>query len=183
MEQFTKKIWDLAVTCSKGSDISDYQIYFDNDTYEKFSKGFQECYDDIKDNYMEKSVSALDRHKVAAIIIVSFITAEPLKIRNLSEDKIFLGNENLAFEIGLSYMQHELNKILQKNGINQKIVQYKMPEAMACETYYIDIVCRNLYHNKKRWGLNPLDLAERLFLIEYITLISEGIDPLRLRKM
>lgn len=181
MKPLINEIWNLVKAGSKS--ILNKQIYFD-DVFDEFSNEFKRSYDDILRNYMDNSVIALDRHKVAAIIIISLIKAEPLKIRNLSDDMIFLGNENLAFQIGLSYMQHELNKTLLEKGVNRKIVQYKMPEAMACETYYIDIVCRNLYYSKVRedWGLNPLDLSERLFLIEYLTLINEGIEPLRLRE-
>mgnify|MGYP006868100695 FL=1 len=41
----------------------------------------------------------------------------------------------------------------------------------------MDIICRNLYYAKTDYKLNPLDLADRLFLVEYFALSSEGIVP------
>lgn len=181
MKPLIDEIWNLVKIGAES--VLNEDIELNKDAYDIFSNEFKSSYDDILTQYMSDDVTALDRHKVAAIIIISLIKAGPLRINDLSDDKIFLGNENLAFQIGLSYMQHELNKILLQKGINRKIAQYKMPEAIACETYYIDIVCRNLYFTKVRkdWGLNPLDLSERLFLIEYITLVSEGIEPKKLK--
>lgn len=44
--------------------------------------------------------------------------------------------------------------------------------------HLIWILCaRNLYYAKTDYKLNPLDLADRLFLVEYIALMKEGIDP------
>ena len=181
MKPLIDEIWNLVETGSESA--LNENIKLNLSARDKFSDEFESSYQDILTQYMSDDVKALDRHKVAAIIIISLIKAEPLTISNLSDDKIFLGNENLAFQIGLSYMQHELNKVLMEKGLHRKISQYKMPEAIACETYYIDIVCRNLYFTKIRreWGLNPLDLSERLFLIEYITLVSEGIEPQKLK--
>lgn len=181
MRPLIDEIWSLVNIGFKS--VSNDNIKLNQDAYNVFFEEFESCYRDILTQYMSSDVKSLDRHKVAAIIIISLLKANPLEIVNLPEEKIFLGNENLAFQIGLSYMQHELNKILSEKGIQRKIAQYKMPEAIACETYYIDIVCRNLYFTKMRndWGFNPLDLSERLFLIEYITLISEGIEPKKLK--
>lgn len=41
----------------------------------------------------------------------------------------------------------------------------------------MDIMCRNLYYAKTDFTLNPLDLADRLFLVEYIALTKDGINP------
>ena len=41
----------------------------------------------------------------------------------------------------------------------------------------MEIMCRNLYYAKNDYKLNPLDLADRLFLVEYIALTKEGIAP------
>lgn len=53
----------------------------------------------------------------------------------------------------------------------------ELPNAQSCGTPYMEIMCRNLYYAKNDYKLNPLDLADRLFLVEYIALTKEGIAP------
>ena len=53
-----------------------------------------------------------------------------------------------------------------------------MPNAISCNTSFEDIMIRNLVYaeDNPKWGLNPLAIAENLFLLEYITIIQKGID-------
>ena len=182
MQPLLSEIWQLV---KLGADSAvDEGISFHEEKFDTFVKCFKDTYENILTNYMHSDVKALDRHKVTAILIISLIEAEPLEITNLPPNKIFLGNENLALQIGLSYMQRELNDVLQEKGIKRKIAQYNMPMPISCDTSYIDVMGRNLYLSKTvyEWKINPLELSERLFLIEYITLIGEGINPYELRE-
>ena len=185
MQPLLSEIWKL-VKLGVNSEV-DMGISFHEERFNVFASCFEKNYKNILNHYMSSDVKALDRHKVTAILIISLIETEPLEIANLPPNKIFLGNENLALQIGLSYMQHELNDVMQEKGIKRKIAQYNMPMPISCNTSYIDVMGRNLYFSKSvdewgdEWGLNPLELAERLFLIEYITLMCEGINPYELR--
>ena len=44
-----------------------------------------------------------------------------------------------------------------------------MPTDMACKTDYFDILTHNLYFSRNDYMLNPLDLVDKLFLLEYLT--------------
>lgn len=182
MKPLLEEIWRLVAL---GADsVVDKSISFQKEKYGEFVKCFENIYGNILTNYMYSDVKALDRHKVAAILIIALIEVEPLEIENLPHNKIFLGNENLALQIGLSYMQNELNDVLQEREIKRKISQYNMPMPISCGTSYINVMGRNLYLSKTvdEWKLNPLELSERLFLVEYITLIGEGINPYELKE-
>lgn len=154
----------------------DSYIIENNDIKEKFEKSFQNLYVQILQNYMDVKTETLDRHKVAAILLISIIETDILRSEHNSK-KIFMGNYILASDTALTYMLSELNSRLkskQQNIINS----YYFPEALACETNYYRIFYRNLYYIDKSntWTMNPLDLAERLFLLEYITLKENKID-------
>lgn len=179
MRQLIESVWE---SIKKAQQLySDKQhVNFDVSDIKKdsFSKKFQEAYDVMKKKYMSKDVVALDRHKVAALIICTIVDEEIVTYtKNLDPNYIFLGNEMVALSVGLSYMQRSLNDRLQELSINKKINGYHMPTAMACKTDYFDIFARNLYFSKTNYVLNPLDIADKLFLIEYLTLKNEMIEP------
>ena len=152
-------------------------IEFHGKRYTDFKAIFKAEYDHIADHYMEKPEEPLDRHKVAAIIIVSIIKSNILEGK-AAEGYVFLGNYILATDIALLYMLNEINKRLTLKG-EKEISQYFFPAAMSCQTDYYMIFFRNLYfaHTDDAWRLNTLDIAERLFLIEFMTLEKNGVDP------
>lgn len=75
-------------------------------------------------------------------------------------------------------MQDRLNKKLVDKGENP-IGKIWMQDALSCDTPYFEILCRNLFYAKSDagWNINPLDMAEKLFILEYVTLEKNGIDP------
>lgn len=179
MKQAIDSIWE---SIEKVQDIysKSAEIVIDVSPEKKasFDKNFRAMYKLIKDNYMKPDVVALDRHKVAAIIICTIIDEEIVSTNKQTEnDVVFLGSEMIALSVGLSYMQRSLNDILQEIAVPKIINGYHMPIAMACKTDYFDILARNLYFAKKHYVLNPLDIADKLFLVEYLTLKNEMIDP------
>lgn len=179
MNQAIESIWE-AIGKAQEIYAENNEISFDITDAKKnsFSKKFQQTYFDIKKKYMKPDVIALDRHKVAAIIICTIIEEDIVKpTKEIDKNTIFLGSEMIALSVGLSYMQRSLNDILSELSIPKIINGYYMPTAMACQTDYFDIMARNLYFSRKSYVLNPLDLADKLFLIEYLTLESEMIDP------
>lgn len=147
------------------------------DRSKEFTSSYVEQYKNILENYMKNKEESLDRHKVAAIVIIAVIKAKVLASQK-SNDK-FTGNYALAVDVALNYMLDEVNEILKKQKSQQQLEGYVFPTATTCNTEYYKIFYRNLYYinTNPDWRLNPLDIADRLFLLEYITLLEKGIDP------
>lgn len=175
MTPLIEKTWDTVCVGAKIMCNEDSQMVFDPSRKENYFSTFKKIHAQIL-QYMEDEKLPLDRHKIASIIIVSALTANVLESTN--ENGIFLGNYILATEVALSYMLGELNEILKEQ--EQKTVDsFFFPKAISCNTNYFRIFYRNLYYsqNNAEWGLNPLDMAERLFLLEYMTLVKNNINP------
>jgi len=142
-----------------------------------FFQKFEKYIDMIKTKFMSPEVKDLDRHKVAAIIICSIIESEIIQLNYICNDEeAFIGNEKLAVTIGLSYMRDTLKRMLQGVPGEEAFEEYHFPEPFACNTKYINILCRNLFYSYNEFMLNPIDLANELFLLEYISLLQCGID-------
>lgn len=169
--------WDLLDGEYKKYNQNNPQFKFDKTKKEVFKEKFIRSYNEIIKKFMEPSVKTLDRHKVAALIMVSILEADAISYENLDDDCVFIGAELLALKVGLAYMVEKLNEKLASRGISQKIEEFEFPDAQSCATPYMEIICRNLYYAKEYYILNPLDLADRLFLIEYIALSKKEIDP------
>lgn len=152
-------------------------LNFDESKKSEFKSIFEKKYSHIMKTYMDESVKSLDRHKVAALIIISLIDVSPISIDKLSDEYIFIANELIALKVGLAYMLKKMNDILSEKGNSNKLEQFTFPMAQSCDTPYMDVMCRNLYYAKRDYMLNPLDLADRLFLIEYISLLKSGVNP------
>lgn len=169
--------WSLLTTeCNKCSKENP-NFKFDESKKDIFKDYFIDKYKKTKDDYMDPSVDFLDRHKVAALIIISILETHAISYDNLNEDYVFIGAELMALKVGLAYMVEKLNEKLSSRGEVKKIEKVIFPNAQSCNTPYIEIMCRNLYYAKRDYVFNPLDLADRLFLVEYITLLSHGINP------
>lgn len=175
MTPLIEETWKLVVV---GADLvrnSDSNVTADFSTESIYKTEFKELYNKVG-NYMEDAQKPLDRHKIAAIVMIATIRASVLK--SSEQENKFVGNYVLAEEVGLSYMLGMLNKRLKEKG-KEELKEFYFPNALACETSYFRIFYRNLYfaNESEDWGLNPLDIAERLFLLEYLTLEKNGIDP------
>lgn len=180
MTKTIKYVWNVlngAIEAISDDDKTNSLVIRSKD-FDFFKKTFNDLYSQIMKGYMQKGVDNLDRHKVAAIIIVSIIKTVDIDYKNLPKSNVFWGIETVAVNIGLNFMCGELNEILKSNGYDGKVEKYDMPNAICCDTCFEDIMIRNLVYSEdnKEWGLNPLSLAENLFLLEYITIIQKGID-------
>lgn len=176
MTPIIENAWTLLENEYQKYSKENVDFILDKNKKEYFKQAFKKHYNEIKDNYMLPSVKYLDRHKVAAIIIVSILESNAVSYNNLDKDCVFIGNELLAIKVGLAYMTENLNEKLSEKNVGKKIEKVVFPEALSCETSYIEIMCRNLYIAKTDYKLNPLDIADRLFLLEYIILLKNGID-------
>ena len=152
-------------------------ICFNEDKYNEFHDVFEATYRAIRAEYMKENVTALDRHKVAAVMIVTTIETQVISYSEpIPEGQHFLGSEMLSTEVALSWMLDTLNKKLVEVG-KVPIEAYFMPQAFSCDTPYFEIFTRNLFFTHKDYRLSPLDISEKLFLMEYITLLKNDIAP------
>jgi len=178
MTSTINKTWRLFVGIAQGADVERKYFEVKEESKELYAKEFRRLYNQLRDNYMEKKNEPLDRHKVASIIMISIVKADALRcLVTELEGKVFFALYEAAVATGLSYMQYEFNCILLKNQKN-KINQYLLPEAFSCSTSYRDILARNLYYANMsgEWGMNPLDLSEKMFLLECLTIKELDID-------
>lgn len=173
-----KMIWSLTYQFADKICREDENIV-SNDLDESariFGESFKNEYFSIINNNMKADVTTLDRHKVAAITAISIVKANPLTMKNNTNTKSkFVGNESLAINVALSYMLSDLNILLQQNNV-ERVEQYIMPEAWSCDTEYAMVLIRDLFYTKESKSYNALTLANNFFLLEYITLLSKGVN-------
>lgn len=179
MRQTIERTWELLENTIKQIDKKTPGVVLSKGAYRRFDDNFRKLYNEIKEHYMENDVKNLDRHKVASIIIVSIIKANAIVYQGkVEQGKEFFGQYLIATSVGMTYMQYELNKLLVEKN-EKTITKLWFPSPISCDTPYFEIFCRNLYfaNCNNNWGLNPLDVAEKLFILEYITLEKYGINP------
>jgi len=152
-----------------------------------FLNNFCNRYMFVMDTFMASDVKFLDRHKVAAIAIIEFIESNVLTYEcpKINNNMLFIPEYILALQTGLAFMQRMLNILLESQGMNT-VDKWHWPTSLSCpNNEFILIMARHLYFTKKRSTLgneryatnfNELDLAERLFYIEWITLKEKMID-------
>lgn len=169
------KLLDAAVVQAREQDDG---ILLNENAREKYAETLTDKYKFMM-KFMKPSVSSLDRHKVASIIIASIIETDAVIYeKEIPEDSSFFGKYMIAVSVGLSYMLERLNVRLNDKGI-KKIERYRFPVAFSCATPYFEIFSRNLYltHERTDWKINLLDMPEILFFIEYFTLKENDIEP------
>lgn len=158
-------------------------VVFHREAKACFVDTFKIKYKEIMEEYMDSSVESLDRHKQAAILIYCTTSCGIFTpCRELTKDEIFVGEQQIALLLGLSFMKDRLNDILKEN--NQPVIEkYVFPKAYSCKTEYFDILTRDLYLQTHRdSSVYLLFLAHILFFIEYLTLCNTEIDDNILRE-
>lgn len=175
MKELVEAVWKNIKQTTTYYKKSNKNIVLNESKKDEFKNEFENMYKEIRSKYMKENVKFLDRHKTAALIIVCMTKCELTYLENKDENLVYLGNEMFSTEIAFNWMLNSLNKTLRKNGIKE-LKDYILPEPFTCKTRYFEVFCRNLYFAKMDFVLNPLEIAEKLFLIEYITLLKSGID-------
>lgn len=179
MNEMIMGAWNVLDIATTQVCLRDSKVVLDNSKIDEFAKLFQKKYDDVKSLFMKKSVSYLDRHKVASILMASAIEADVVRYDGeIPEGDVFIGKYLIAVSAGLNYMQDSLNEKL-KEKRQEPIKEFFFPVAFSCKTPYLQIFARNLYftHEKTEWKFNLLNMSENLFFLEYLTLKEKGIDP------
>ncbi|MCL2420760.1 MAG: hypothetical protein FWD03_02780 [Defluviitaleaceae bacterium] len=170
-----------------------FVLEIDREKKNIFISSFCKRYKFVVDNHMKAGYEALDRHKVAAIAIIEFIRTDIIKgypSAELVNGNLCIPDCLLALQTGLASMLVRFNKLLKKRDI-KPVDKWHMPESLSCpENTFFIIMARNLYFAKRRsdkeygeytTGFDELALAERLFYIEWITILKEGIDYTKLQ--
>lgn len=183
MQGIKKQVWEMFISVGEQMMKEDSDIVLNYAAEQYFSNSFDILYKYTKKEYMRDSVVYLDRHKVAAIVIIAFARANVLGYGKHLDGSMFWGNYKLAISVGLSYMLDMFNNELRENGNNITIKKYIMPEVLMDNIPYIDVLARNIYITELegKSEVNVLNLAEKLYLLEYITMEKYGISPIDLK--
>ena len=160
---------------------NEQNLVFHDENYDVYDELFRNKYQDILNRFMRETTE-LDSHKQAALITICCLEADVIT-HKVAEGTISIIPEIIAVNVGMSYMNDRLNELLNKKRIERRIPQYSLPLAISCETPYMEIICRLLYYNKNEEDMcfNVLELSDRYFLLEYINLIQNGIEPYLLK--
>lgn len=182
-----EKLWDaLQESCDLwNKKESSAQLTFHSERREEFIDIFAKYYESIKEQFMTSDTKALDTHKQVAIMMISAWEANVIEQAPCEEGQIPLGCQAVILDVALSYLEQSVNKKLA--DIKVRPIKLKLPEALACDTSYFNILRRMLYYElflgrqqgSNGYGMtyNILEWSDRFFLLEYITLLENGIDP------
>lgn len=165
-------LWNEMIKEAERSSKIDENIILNKERKLVFQEIFEEIYNKIKCQHMKDEVVFLDRHKVAAIIICSVIKTKIFECRIINENEVFLGNYCLALSAGLSYLQYELNQMLQEKG-KLPIEKIIFPDVMYGKLSYKENLINMLYISDLEDSLNVLGLANIMFLLEQINLLQK----------
>ena len=105
--------------------------------------------------------------------------------QSVKDDEIALAPYAVALNVGLSFLLDRLNEKLTAAGAKE-IEEFQLPFPIACDTPYFESLCRMLYYEDNNEGksgisyemsLNMVEWADRFFLLEYILLQKNKINP------
>lgn len=161
------------------------KLTFHSERKKEFIDFFAKYYETIKGQFMTPETKALDTHKQAAIMLISAWEANAIEQTPCEEGQIPLGCQAVMLDVAFSYLEQSINRKLE--DIRVRPIKLKLPEALACDTSYFNILRRMLYYElptrgrqgseKYKMNYNILEWSDRFFLLEYITLLENGIDP------
>lgn len=136
----------------------------------KIYKFYQQKRNQVKLNFMQKNVVALDGHKVAACFIYAILRCKPFKIsfskRNLPEE-ILLANEFLAFYVALNIVD-----MYRRHSTDSKNFVTKIPETYSDNddpNSFIKNTCKSLHYIYSIKHIDIFAYSTILFLLEKYT--------------
>lgn len=183
MKETREAIWNAILIESKKIMKDDPSIVMYTDSEKLFHQNFNYYHSLIIDKFMKLRDKHLDRHKIAAIIICSILKSDILGIAcgqesNQTIDDIFLANEKLALNIALSDMYQRLLSECGDGKIpyDKIFSDYVFPVPLSCDRDYTEVICRDLYFSKKYFELDPLSIANFLFLLEAYSFDASNIE-------
>lgn len=170
--------------------------FHDSQKKDLFEKKFIHLCNYIRETFMSPNTETLDSHKQAAALVISAIECKLVAPKNKDNSMLLY---NTALGLGILYLQNRMNEQLHNLKLIDKNTEIKIsfPTAFACDTPYFSIMTRLLYYedSSKEQGedlkpylnydgstlkYNILEMSDRFFLLEYITLLENHINPLKL---
>jgi len=179
-------LWDKVIVpqakiiTNKYGDIV-FADYLKDSIYMEICELINHC----KKHYMKNSDKFVDRHKVAACVMIGLLKYTPMKIAGASyytpNANSWCFNENLSITAGLSILVSFIKESLKSevgqnkisideyNNLSQKIENgIKFPTTKHGD--YRTNWTSELYHTRKDGAYNLLALAHELFFLEHTTL-------------
>ncbi len=176
-------VWNAVIKETEKMMAVDETLVMFTDAENLFYKNFNYYYNLIVINFMKSGDKNLDRHKVAAVIICAILESNILGIARGEEgrqtiDDIFLANEKIAVNIAFSYMYQELLQEYDNGKIpyDKLFDSFVFPKPLSCDREYTEIICRDLFFAKTYFQLNPLSIANFLFLLEAYSFEVLGLE-------
>ncbi|MCC8074975.1 MAG: hypothetical protein LIO95_03365 [Clostridiales bacterium] len=137
---------------------------------------------EYKSKYMSSNTSELDRHKVAAIMVVEGLERDVIDSSKIDEqlgpDTINIGAEKVLLVAALDFITATVNQIFEKEkeknpGVGlERFPGFVLPDAWSCDTEFINIMSRTLYYARRDYQLNEMELAEKFFILEYGSILE-----------
>lgn len=177
MKSTTRAYWKAITKHCEALSTGKDSMYVDNSLEEKYVSNCDKAYELCMLKEMSSDVVYLDRHKVAAILVIEAAKLGVIKRKDGriadTEDEWFIGAQKILLISAISYLAQETNRIIEASGKDiPKMTQFKMPEAFSCNTSYIDIMSRLLRNELDDGRLYVLSWSEKFFLLEYIAINS-----------
>ena len=187
MTPVIEKTWSAVESaCNQLSNRANVSLR--EEAYSEFKDRFSGYYKLFLEQFMTANTRELDEHKQAAVIVISIIESNAIQ-QSIQSGEIPLAPYAVALNVGLSFLLDRINEKLERIGHNA-IEEFQLPFPIACNTPYFESLCRILYYEDvgvKKQGINyPMsfnivDWADRFFLLEYILLQQNQINPKDLR--
>ena len=138
---------------------------------------YQEKRNEIKRFYMDKSVTALDGHKVASCFIYAILKVKPIKVNLYVSDlpeNLLLANECLAIYVAINIVDMYRRKLDEKRSITKPFT-IKIPLTYSEKEHpdaFIWNTCKSLYYVRNINNFDAFAYATIMFLLEKITDLS-----------
>ncbi|MDR0531021.1 MAG: hypothetical protein LBG83_03025 [Oscillospiraceae bacterium] len=160
----------IEAACHSADDLIKYhgvRLNTERQNEFRFETHYSELYQKTQ-RQMQNPAQPLDRHKTAAIVVLSAVAVRVLDTSALPNNSLL---ENVALQAGLNVQLSRLNWKLQQIG-KKPVDRLIDPMMFYHAGSYIDHLAR-LMHNRPP---DVFELADRLYLLEYITLLQNRID-------
>jgi len=180
-EEFDE-LWNTIVCVEASIIVSENpQIIFVDSLKQEIFYEYKELMDHCKRHYMKFSDKYVDRHKVAASIMIGILKYTPLKVIGeiyySSPETKPACNEHLAITVGLSILRAFIETELKKSDADEKFLESSLLKIQNGIVFpkvkhgnYRNNWANELYYTRKEGNYNLLAIAHELFFLEQNTL-------------
>ncbi|MCD8147693.1 MAG: hypothetical protein LUD84_10555 [Clostridiales bacterium] len=185
MKKTIDQYWLLLSTYCKLMDERGVPVSIREEKKTDYRKAVESRCQSYKESYMKSGTKELDRHKVAAIMVVEGLKCKVIdssKINGkLESGAINIGAEKVLLASAFDFMTAVVNQILDEARNTdpevalERFPGFAFPEAWSCDTDFMNIMSRTLYYansDDSGYKLNEMELAEKFFILEYSSILS-----------